>query len=144
MAKDRQLNRIKPGEYQATCFWREGTGIEERMRYAEHAGIKVDEKWGYIYLRDGEETVKLSRTRNQSAQVYVGKSLRDAMRERIANRVTHSLSPGYEQYEGESEQKWCCGDGCTIHTPEWLEQEIGIRLSNAPCCTAVFSGALEL
>lgn len=135
MARKRELNRIQPGEYQATVLWSSGTGIEERPRYAECTGVKIMDKWAYIYLHDGEEIVKLSRTRNHSAQVYVDMSLRDAVRERIVNGVEGG-SPccwgrfGWARNSGGEESLWS-GDRtpCPLHTPEWLEERIDERVA---------------
>src|ERR1035437_10789284 len=44
MARNRQCDRLKIGEYQGAAIWQCGSGIEERTRYAEGIGIKVDEK----------------------------------------------------------------------------------------------------
>jgi hypothetical protein len=146
MAKKRELKCIAPGEYQATCFWREGKGIEDRFRYAENAGIKVEEKWAYIYLRDGEEIIKLSRTRNESAQVYVDKSLREAIAERVINGTRHQIrgesatehtnvrtyatSAAWNENETVTvTDYWCNGDGCTTHTPAWFAAEIDSRIA---------------
>jgi hypothetical protein len=130
MARQRKLKNIKTGEYQATIFWQTGTGIEERQRFAEHAGVKVDQKWAYIYLRDGEEIVKLSRTRNESAQMYVDMSLRQAIKERVTNGAMHMA--GLEHLSTYR----CAGINtgktfnCPQHTVEWFEGEIEDRISS--------------
>lgn len=142
MARGRELQTLKPGEYQATVFWSCGSGIEQRDRYAEQVRVKVTDKWAYIYPRDGEEIVKLSRTRNHSAQVYVGMTLREAIREKVSNSVMHgprcscNRSPyddgdeyrvGENQYvDGSGELRPC------IHTADWYESEIDERISRLP------------
>ncbi len=92
MARNRQCENLKLGEYQGAAIWQSGSGIEERTRYAEGIGIKVEEKWVSLYLRDGEEIVRLSRKTNDSAQIYLEMSLRDAVKERIVNGVENSSS----------------------------------------------------
>jgi hypothetical protein len=81
----------------------------------------VAEKWVYLYLRDGEEIVKLSRTRNESAQIYVDMSLRDVMLERVTNYILSSTSCCHVENGGMST--------CEMHTPELIEQEVEARLS---------------
>jgi hypothetical protein len=119
MAQYRQASATPVGEYNGSATWRSGSGIEERERAADDIGIKVTDKWLYLYLRDGEEIVKLSRSRNTSAQIYLGKSLREVMQERVRNWIRNSTS--------------CCysgGDGrCMVHTLAWVKQEIEERLS---------------
>ena len=81
MARNRQCGRLKIGEYQGSAIWQCGSGIEERTRYAEGIGIKVAEKWVYLYLRDGEEIIRLSKKANTSAQLYqIGRA---SCRERV-------------------------------------------------------------
>jgi hypothetical protein len=151
MAKDRQLSRLTPGEYQATCFWESGSGIEQRTRYAENAGIKVEDKWVYIYLRNGEEVVKLSRTRNQSAQVYIDMTLRQAIAEKVSNSahsaacchpanqeltIAHDvacMNPRSTLYD---ETGCSCPivrvppTPCKTHTPQWFESAIDERIAS--------------
>jgi hypothetical protein len=131
MARRRQLDKLKVGEYQATCFWMEGSGIEHRERYAEFAGVKVEEKWVYIYLNDGEEVVRLSRTRNSSAQIYIDMSVRDVMRERVGNRVSNSTSCCYARFGSNPGMEYDSDHlkrECTIHTPEWMDKEIDMAV----------------
>jgi hypothetical protein len=122
MAKWRQAGHVKEGEYHGSATWRTGHGIEERERAAEGIGIKVSEKWVYLYLRDGEEIVKLMRTTNTLAQIYPGMSLRDVMRERTLNYVINSTTCR-QISNGEL-------DNCEINTPEWMERAIEKRLSS--------------
>jgi len=126
MARNRQLGRIDVGEYNATVFWQEGKGVEERPRYAESTGVGVTETWVFIYLRDGAEIVKLSRKRNTSALLYIDMTLRDVMRERVRNHIRNSTSCCYA---GERKYEFSApGKQCTVHTPEWIEQEIDRRI----------------
>lgn len=147
MARDRQCSRLPIGEYQGSAFWQSGSGIEGRTRYAEGVGIKIEEKWVYLYLRDGEEVVRLRRQTNKSAQIYLDMTLHDAVKERVVNQVTHGSScciGGFGRarppaslaslYSGEdsgvSEDspyiEPCVP--CPIHTAAWLEREIQAKL----------------
>jgi hypothetical protein len=135
MARNRQCGWLKAGEYQGSAIWQCGTGIEERTRYAEGIGIKVDDKWVYLYLRDGEEIVRLSRKSNKSAQIYLDMTLRDALRERIVHSVENSSSCCWGQFGWE---RHCRGEDslnsertpCNLHTAEWLESEIQATLDS--------------
>jgi hypothetical protein len=122
MAKWRQAGRLEEGEYNGSATWRSGQGIEVRERAAEGIGIKVSEKWVYLFLRDGEEIVKLMRTTNTSAQIYPGMSLRDVMRERTLNHIVNSTT--FRQISNAEL------DNCEINTPEWMEEAIEKRLSS--------------
>jgi hypothetical protein len=134
MAKMRQIKVIPPGEYQATIFWLEGSGLEQRERHAEYAGVKVDEKWVYIHLRDGEEIIRLLRRRNGSAQVYISMGLREAMREKIVNNVENSSRCCWGQFgmsRGNRRGEGTLGASrtpCAYHTAKWLEAEIEDRI----------------
>jgi hypothetical protein len=135
MARERQCKNLKIGEYQGAAIWQSGSGIEERTRYADGIGIKVDQKWVYLYLRDGEEIVRLSRMTNKSAQVYLDMTLRDAFRERVINSVESSSSCCWGKFGW---QRHCGGENslhsertpCLIHTAEWLESEIQSKLDS--------------
>jgi hypothetical protein len=133
MARWRQAKQIEIGEYNGSATWRTGSGIEERERAAEDIGIKVTDKWVYLYLRDGEEIVRLSRTSNQSAQIYPNMSLRDVMRERVTNSVENSSQCcwgkfGWERHCGGEDSLYSERTPCSRHTAEWLEDEITNRL----------------
>jgi hypothetical protein len=133
MSRDRQCGSLRLGEYQGAGIWQCGSGIEERTRYAEGIGIKVDEKWVYLYLRDGEEVVRLSRKTNTSAQIYLDMTLRDALRERIFNGVENNSSCcwgqfGWERHCGGEDSLYAERTPCEIHTAEWLEAEIQSKL----------------
>jgi len=135
MAKWNQAWCIKPGEYNGSATWRTGHGIEERERAAEDIGIKVDEKWVYLYLRDGEEIVRLSRKTNTSAQVYLNMTLRDALKERIVNGVENNSSCcwgnfGWERHCGGEDSLYSERTPCTLHTSEWLESETLAKLDS--------------
>ncbi len=135
MARNRQCKSLKTGEYQGATIWQCGSGIEERTRYAEGIGIKVDEKWVYLYLRDGEEIVRLSRKANTSAQVYLDMTLRDAFKERIVNGVENNSSCcwgqfGWERHCGGEDSLYSERTRCTLHTAEWLESEIQTKLDS--------------
>lgn len=126
MARSRMLNMIGVGEYIATVFWSHGKGIEERTRFAEQIGVKVTDTWVYIYLRDGDEIIKLSRKRNTSAQVYINMTLRDVMRERTLNHIHNSTSCCYA---GERRDNVTfSGLKCAIHTDAWIEAHIDSRI----------------
>jgi len=135
MARNRQCENLKLGEYQGAAIWQSGSGIEERTRYAEGIGIKVEEKWVSLYLRDGEEIVRLSRKTNDSAQIYLEMSLRDAVKERIVNGVENSSSCCWGKIGWERD---CRGEDsldsertpCPLHTAEWLESEIEAKLDS--------------
>jgi hypothetical protein len=135
MARNRKCGNVKIGEYQGTAIWQSGSGIEERTRYAEGIGIKIAEKWVYLYLRDGEEIVRLSRKSNKSAQIYLDMTLRDALQERIVHSVENSSSCCWGQFGWE---RHCGGEDsldsertpCPRHTTEWLEEEIQGRLDS--------------
>lgn len=135
MARNRQCGRLKIGEYQGSAIWQCGSGIEERTRYAEGIGIKVEEKWVFLYLRDGEEIVRLSKKANMSAQLYVDMTLRDALKERIVNYVESSSSCcwgqfGWERHCGGEDSLYSERTPCTLHTAEWLEEEIQAKLDS--------------
>jgi len=126
---------LKTGEYQGSAIWQCGSGIEERTRHAEGIGIKVDEKWIYLYLRDGEEIVRLRRKANKSAQLYLDMTLRDVMKERIVNSVENNSSCcwgqfGWERHCGGEDSLYSERTPCTLHTDEWLEEEIQERLDS--------------
>jgi len=133
MARNRQCKYLQIGEYQGAAIWQSGSGIEERTRYVEGIGIKVAEKWVYLFLRDGEEIVRLNRKTNTSAQIYLDMTLRDALRERIFNGVENNSSCCWGQFGWE---RHCGGEDsldsertpCEIHTAEWLEAEIQSKL----------------
>ena len=135
MARNRQCGRLKNGEYQGSAIWQSGSGIEERTRYAEGIGIKVDENWVYLYLRDGEEIVRLSRKSNKTAQIYLDMTLREALKERIVNSVENNSSCCWGKF---GRQRHCGGEDslyaertpCTFHTEEWLEEEIQSKLES--------------
>ena len=135
MSRNRQCGSLRIGEYQGASIWQSGSGIEERTRYAEGIGIKVDEKWVYLYLRDGEEIVRLSRKTNKTAQVFLDMTLRDAFKERIVNGVENNSSCCWGQFGWE---RHCGGEDsldsertpCTLHTAEWLEREIQAKLDS--------------
>jgi len=136
MARNRQCRSLKIGEYQGAAIWQSGSGIEERTRYAEGIGIKVDEKWVYLYLCDGEEIVRLNRKANTSAQIYLEMNLRDSLRERIVKGVENSSSCcwgrfGQERHCGGEDSLYSERTLCTLHTADWLEGEIQARLSAA-------------
>jgi hypothetical protein len=126
---------LKIGEYRGSAIWQCGSGIEERTRYAEGIGIKVAEKWVYLYLRDGEEIVRLSRKANKSAQLYLDMTLHNVMKERIVNSVENNSSCCWKQFGWE---RHCGGEDslnsertpCTLHTSEWLEEEIQAKLDS--------------
>lgn len=135
MARNRQCEYLNIGQYQGAAIWQSGTGIEERTRYAEGIGIKVDDKWVYLYLRDGEEIVRLSRKSNKSAQVFLNMTLRDALRERIVHSVEHSSSCcwghfGWERHCGGEDSLDSERTPCPVHTAEWLEEKIQGRLDS--------------
>jgi hypothetical protein len=126
---------VKIGEHQGAAIWQSGSGIEERNRYAEGIGIKVDAKWVNLYLRDGEEIVRLNRKTNTSAQIYLGMTLRDALRERIVNGVENNSSCcwgkfGWERHCGGEDSLYSERTPCPLHTPEWLESEIQAKLDS--------------
>lgn len=134
MARKRQLQNIQLGDHIASVLWLEKCGHIYRERAAGSVPVRVEEKWMYIYLRDGEEVVKLSRTRNLSAQVYVCMNLEAVMREKVINGV-----------EGSSQCCWgkfgwvraCNGEDalwekrnkrCKVHTDKWLKEQIAEKL----------------
>lgn len=130
MSRFRQLNSIAPGEYTATVTWFASVGGEEFHRIAESVGVKVESKWVYVYLFDGEEVVKLSRTRNESAQVYLDMTSAEMMREKIINRVENSSQCcwgkfGWVRSCGGEESLWePRTKRCKLHTAKWLKEEI--------------------
>jgi hypothetical protein len=133
MAWNRQCENLKLGEYQGSAIWQCGSGIEERTRYAEGIGIKVVEKWVYLYLDDGEDVVRLSRKTNESAQIYLDMALRDALKERIVNGVENNSSCcwgqfGWQRHCGGEDSLYSERTPCTLHTAEWLEAEIHAKL----------------
>ena len=135
MARNRQCKHLKIGEYQGAAIWQSGSGIEERTRYADGIGIKVDEKWVYLYLRDGEEIVRLIRRTNKSAQVYLDMTLRDALKERIINHVESSSTCcwgkfGWERHWAGENSLYSERTPCSLHTAEWLESEIQAKLDS--------------
>jgi hypothetical protein len=135
MARNRKCGNLKTGEYQGAAIWQCGSGIEERTRYAEGIGIKVAETWVYLYLRDGEEIVRLSRKANSSAQIYLEMTLHDALKERIVNSVENNSSCcwgqfGWERHCGGEESLHSERTPCTLHTAEWLEAEIQAKLDS--------------
>jgi hypothetical protein len=135
MAQNRQCGWLKTGEYQGSAIWQCGSGIEERTRYAEGIGIKVAETWVYLYLRDGEEIIRLRRKANTSAQVYLDLTLRDALMERIVNGVENNSSCcwgqfGWERHCGGEDSIYSERTPCTLHTAEWLEEEIQAKLDS--------------
>jgi len=97
--------------------------------------IKVEEKWVYLYLRDGEEIVRLSRKANTSAQIYLDMTLHAALKERIVNHVESSSSCCWGQF---GRKRHCGGEDslysertpCTLHTAEWIEDEIQAKLDS--------------
>jgi len=107
MARERQVARLELGEHTGTAFWRTGRGIEERERYAEGIRIAVTEKWVYLHLVSGE-VVRLRRSggaANESAQIYVGMTVEQALREKAANYCGQMLGvweaiPPEEEVEG--------------------------------------------
>lgn len=135
MARNRKCRSLKIGEYQGAAIWQSGSGIEERTRYAEGIGIKVAEKWVYLYLREGEEIVRLSRKTNESAQIYLEMTLDDALKERIVNGVENNSSCCWGRFGWE---RHCGGENsldsertpCPHHTVEWLEGEIQAKLDS--------------
>ena len=135
MARNRQCGNLKVGEYQGAAIWQSGSGIEERTRHVEGIGIKVVEKWVYLYLRDGEEIVRLNRKTNKTAQVYLDMTLRDAFKERIVNGVVNNSSCcwgqfGWERHCGGEDSLHSERTPCTLHTTKWLESEIQERLDS--------------
>ncbi len=133
MARNRKCGNLTIGEYQGSAIWQCGSGIEERTRCAEGIGIKVAEKWVYLYLRDGEEVVRFSRKSNKSAQIYLDMTLRDALRERIVHSVENSSSCCWGQFEQErpytgENSLFAERTQCKIHTTGWLESEIQAKL----------------
>jgi len=135
MSRNRQCGSLRLGEYQGAGIWQCGSGIEERTRYAEGIGIKVDEKWVYLYVRDGEEVVRLSRKMNTSAQIYLEMTLCDALKERIVNCVENNSSCCWGQF---GRERRCGGEDslysertpCPLHTAAWLEEEIQAKLDS--------------
>lgn len=135
MARNRQCGHLKIGEYQGAAIWQSGSGIAERTRCAEGIGIKVAEKWVYLYLRDGQEVVRFSRKANMSAQVYLDLTLHDAMKERVVNGVENNSSCcwgqfGWERHCGGEDSLYSERTPCSIHTAEWLEGEIQAKLDS--------------
>lgn len=126
---------MRIGEYQGVAIWQCGFGIEERTRYAEGIGIKVAEKWVYLYLYDGEEVVRLSRKTNESAQIYLEMTLHDVLRERIVHSVENSFSCCWGHF---GRKRHCSGEDslysdrtpCSTHTAAWLESEIQAMLDS--------------
>jgi len=135
MSKRRQLKSIPVGEYTATITWFAKAGDEEFHRIAESAGIKVADKWVYIYLNDGEDIIKFSRTRNERAQMYVDMTAAEMMREKVINRVEGSSGCcwgifGKARFERGEESLWGERVPCDLHTAEWLENEIAQDLDS--------------
>ncbi len=129
MSRNRELNRVPEGNHIATVIWSQSCGGLSRLRVAEATTIKVDSRWVYVYLEDGEEVVKLSRTRNTSAQVYLGITLADVFRERIVNEVENSSRCCYGQFGWRRPSGHISGDGgrqkrCKVHTEQWLLRQI--------------------
>jgi hypothetical protein len=123
------------GEYQGSAIWQCGSGIEERTRYAEGIGIKVADKWVYLYLRDGEEIVRLSRKTNESAQIYPNMTLHDVLKKRIVNGVENNSSScwgqfGWERHCGGEDSLYSERTPCPLHTEGWLEEEIQAKLDS--------------
>jgi hypothetical protein len=89
----------------------------------------------YLYLRDGEEIVRLSRKSNKTAQIYLDMTLREALKERIVNSVENNSSCCWGKF---GRQRHCGGEDslyaertpCTFHTEEWLELEIQSKLES--------------
>lgn len=129
MARNRQCRSLIVGGYQGAAIWQSGSGIEMRTRYADGIGIKVDEKWVYLYLRDGEEIVRLSRKTNKSAQIYPEMTLQEVMRERVINRVENSSSCCWGEF-GRERHNGVERTPCKLHTTEWLEDEIQSELDS--------------
>jgi hypothetical protein len=135
MARNRQCKHLQIGEYQGAAIWQCGSGIDERTRFAECIGIKVAEKWVYLYLRDGEEIVRLNKKANTSAQVYLDMTLHDALKERILNGVENNSSCCWGQF---GRERHCGGEDslysertpCALHTDEWLDCEIQAKLDS--------------
>jgi len=156
MGHDRLPKALEVRSYQGAAVWKSGRGIEQHTRYADGVGIKVDAQWVQLFLRDGEEVVRLRRTTNKSAQIYPNMSLRDALRERITNNLTTNCrvcrgeeeAPTDASNAAETERalahwnKWHERRGETpppppesfstlrvhLHTAEWLEAEIETRM----------------
>jgi hypothetical protein len=135
MARNRQCGNLTIGEYQGAAIWQSGSGIEEQTRHVEGIGIKVAEKWVYLYLRDGDEIVRLSRKTNKSAQIYLSMPLREALKERIVNGVENNSSCcwgqfGWERHCGGEDSLYSERTPCPHHTAEWLEGEIQAKLDS--------------
>ena len=144
MAKERQVARLELGEHTGTAFWRTGRGIEERERYAEGIRIEVTEEWVRLHLASGE-TVRLRRSggaANESAQIYVGMTVEQALREKAANYCGQMLGvwepiPPEEEVEGGAmEETGHQGSRRGGHRkPDGLEEREahpGLRLARRP------------
>ena len=92
-----------------------GKGLAQHQRLAEGITVEVSEAEVLLHLIDGE-LIHLSRQRDNSAQVFLGMSLRDAVRERTHNRVTYGTRCDHKS-------------ATCIHTPAWYEEQIDQRLA---------------
>lgn len=120
------LQRVAVGEYIGAAMWTQGDGVEGRYRNGEGIGIRVEENWVHLYLRDGEEVVKLSRKTNHSAQVFPGMTLREAVRQLLLNKLSNSTRCCYGRYGGygiEMERDTHLAKPCPTHSQQWIEDE---------------------
>ena len=90
MARNRELRSLPLGVHYHCAVQLmvkdEVTAFTE-PEWFEDLTVEVKEKWAYVYFPD-ESCKKLSRTTNKSAQVYIGKTVAEALQERRRNNLS--------------------------------------------------------